>query len=474
MKTLKYILTAVCITVTGSVMAQNLNGAYFLDGYSYGYELNPAKDYDRKGFVGLPLLMLGNMNVSLSGNLALKDIFYTLPNGKLGTFLHPSIPRDQALENFSSTEKTNIDMRIDLINFGFHKWGGYNFFNVSMRSNTGFKAPYELFEMTKTLSNKNYDIGEVDFRSTNWLEIGFGHSRNVTEAWRVGGTVKILLGAGRMNMKAKSLKMDLAGPDKWLVTADAEIEASAKGLTWGEYNTEPYKNGAPRPEGTIKFKNMDISKAGVGGVGLAFDLGTEWDLEKAGILKGMKVSASLLDLGFISWNNTLRGENIRESYQFNGFHNVKVKDSEGTSMKSQFDDFVDGMEDLFTFQDKGNDDGARALGATLNIGVQYKLPMYDKLEFGFLSTTRIQGAYSWNEERISANIHPLKWLEGGINFGFGTLGTSFGWVFNIHTKGFSIVAGMDRLMSKFSKQGIPTGSSTNFSLGISFPFGSQQ
>ena len=78
MKTLKYILTAVCITLAGSVMAQNLNSAYFLDGYSYGYELNPAKDYDRKGFVGMPLL--GNINASLAGNLALKDIFYTLPD----------------------------------------------------------------------------------------------------------------------------------------------------------------------------------------------------------------------------------------------------------------------------------------------------------------------------------------------------------------------------------------------------------
>ena len=474
MKTLKYILTAVCITLSGSVMAQNLNSAYFLDGYSYGYELNPAKDYERKGFVGFPLLMLGNTNVSLSGNLSMKDIFYTLPNGKLGTFMHPDISADQALENLKGGQRTNVDMRIDLINFGFHKWGGYNFFNLSMRSNTGFHAPGDLFEMAKTLSNKNYDISDFGIKNTTWMEIGFGHSRNVTESWRVGGTVKVLLGAGRVNMKAKSLKMDLAGPDKWLITAEAEIEASAKGLTWGEYNTDPYNDGTARPDGVIKFGNMDISKAGVGGVGLAFDLGAEWDMEKAGILKGMKLSASLLDLGFISWNNTLRGENVKQSYQFNGFNNIKVKDGEGKSMQSQFDDFTDGMEDLFTFQDKGNDNGARALGATLNIGVQYKLPMYDKLEFGFLSTTRIQGAYSWNEERLSANIHPVKWLEGAINFGFGSLGTSFGWVINIHTKGFSIFAGMDRLLGKFSKQGIPTGSSANASIGISFPFGSLQ
>ena len=165
---------------------------------------------------------------------------------------------------------------------------------------------------------------------------------------------------------------------------------------------------------------------------------------------------------------------MENSYEFDGFNDIKVKDGDGESMSSQFDDFTTGVSKLYNFQDRGTKSGARMLGATLNIGANYKMPFYDKLDVGFLTTTRIQGAYSWNDTRLSANIHPVKWLEGGINLGFGSLGASFGWIINIHTKGFSLFAGMDRVMSKLSKQYIPTKSSTNVSLGISFPFGSRQ
>jgi hypothetical protein len=339
-----------------------------------------------------------------------------------------------------------------------------------MRSNTAFKAPYELFEMAKTLSNKNYDIGEIDARSTAWVEIGFGHSRNVTEAWRVGGTVKILLGAGRMNMKANNLKMELAGPDKWLVTADAEIEASAKGLTWGDYNTEPYKNGAPRPEGTIKFKNMDISKAGVGGVGLAFDLGAEWDMEKAGILKGMKLSASLLDLGFISWSNDMQARNMSGTFEFDGFHDVSVSSSNpgpNGSFKSQGQEYSDQLADFANLQDVGDQGGrTTGLGATLNAGVEYSLPVYRKMTFGFLSSTRINGSFSWTEGRLSANWKPLKWLDGGINFAVGSLATSMGWVLNVHPKGFNFFIGMDHILGKTSAEFIPLSSRASANIGM--------
>ena len=401
MKTIKYILGVICISVAGSAWAQNLNSAYFMDGFSYGYELNPAKDYDRQGFVGLPLFMLGNTNISASGNLDYADIFHVLPNGKTATFMHPDLQASDVLKNFSGREKLNVDMRIDLVNFGFHAFNGYNFFNMSIRANAGVTAPYELFEMAKTLENKNYNIEKIGAQTTSWVEFGFGHSHQVTDAWRVGGTFKLLLGAGRADIRANNIRMELAGEDQWIMTSDAQIEASAKGLTWGAYNTEPYENGDPAPDRLIDFDKIDISKAGIGGVGIAFDLGTEWDLEKAKLVKGLKVSAALLDLGFISWNNTLKAENVSESYTFNGFQNVRVKDGQGRTMSSQFDDFKDGVQDLFRFQDKGNDNGARMLGATLNIGVQYKLPCYKKLEFGFLSTTRIQGAYSWNDNRLS-------------------------------------------------------------------------
>ena len=109
-----------------SIDAQNLNSAYFLDGHTYGHQLNPARDYDRKGYVSIPLL--GNVNLGLQGNLSLADVLKFNGN-QLTTFLNPNIPFEEALSGFSAQNKKHMDFRMDLIGFGFHAWGGFNTFN---------------------------------------------------------------------------------------------------------------------------------------------------------------------------------------------------------------------------------------------------------------------------------------------------------------------------------------------------------
>ena len=107
----------------------------------------------------------------------------------------------------------------------------------------------------------------------------------------------------------------------------------------------------------------------------------------------------------------------------------------------------------------------------MNIGVEYTLPMYKKVNFGLLSTTRFQGDYTWNEERLAVNYHPCKWFEFGVNGAVGTLGASFGWIVNLHPRGFNLFLGGDHLLGKLSKQGIPLRSNADIALGINFPLG---
>lgn len=465
--TFKNILAAiVTLSFCGTLTAQNLNSAYFLEGYAYGHEMNPAKDYDRKGYVSM--LGIGNVNIGLSGNLALTDVL-KFNNGQLTTFLNPNISATDALSGFSSSNHTHSDVRVDLIGFGFHKWGGFNTFNISARTNVGFNAPYELFEALKTLTNKDYDISDISATSTAWVEIGFGHSRKVTDAWRVGGKLKVLLGGGRAMLNVKNAHLNLQAPDRWILNADAEAEVSVKGFQWGEMEQKTLNDGTPYEQ--IDFDNIDVKNPSVNGGGIAFDLGAEWDLGEQGWLDGMKISASLLDLGFISWSETHSAKNWGKDVVFEGFKDIQVKDGPGTPIEETSDKLGDRFSKLVALQDNGMVSSTTMLGATLNIGAEYAMPFYKKLKVGLLSTTRIQGKYSWNEERISATVSPLKWLEGSINLGFGSNGASFGWVANIHPKGFNLFIGMDHTMGKLSKQGLPLNSNTSVSLGISFPFG---
>jgi hypothetical protein len=465
-KNLRNILAVATLALCGTASAQNLNSAYFLDGYAYGHQMNPAKDYDRKGYVSFPVL--ANMNFGMTGNLALTDVL-KFNGDQLTTYLNPNIPMDEALSGFSANNKTAVDMRMDILGFGFHAWGGFNTFNISLRSNVGFAAPYGLFEATKEMTNKDYDLSGIGLSATTWAEIGLGHSRKVADAWRVGGKLKFLLAGARAMMNVSKAQLNLKAPDKWTLVADAEAEVSLKGFSWGEKEQKEYSDGTPYEQ--INFDNVDVENAGPNGFGLAFDLGAEWDLEEQGLLDGMKVSASLLDLGFLSWNETQRAYNLGKEVVITGFNDIQVEGGPGVSAEDQADRYGDRFSSLVALQDAGAVKATTALGATLNIGVEYEMPFYNKLSVGLLSTTRIQGNYSWNEERISATVSPLKWLEFSANLGLGTRGTSFGWVANIHPKGFNLFVGMDHTFGKISKQGIPLGNNSGICFGINIPFG---
>lgn len=474
---LKYMIAALAMATATAAQAQTLSSAYFMDGYTFGHELNPAKDYDRQGYVSMPFL-LGHMNVGLNGNVGVSDIFFPQPDGRLGTFLHPSVSYDEAMKGLKTNNRLKQSLRMDLISFGFHAFHGYNTFTLGLREDLNFRTPKSLFSMLKKLENQSYNIGNTNVSADAFVEVALGHSHDVTEAVRVGGKLKILLGAGYADVNLDKLNMDLTGEDKWTVTADASAEVGVTGFTWGQMKTQEYSQayldthpGSPATYQEIDFGNIDLDSPGLGGVGVGFDLGAEWDLGKQGWVEGLVVGAAINDLGFIHWKNVAKAQNNGDPFEFDGFHNIKIGDGTGVEMEDQTDDLGDRLSNLYSLRDAGTTSKNRALGATLHISADYTLPMYKKVNFSFLSTTYIRGQYSWNEERLFANYHPCKWFEMGINGGVGTFGPSFGWILNLHPRGFNFFVGCDHTIGKVSKQMIPLNSNANFEMGINFPIG---
>lgn len=97
-------------------------------------------------------------------------------------------------------------------------------------------------------------------------------------------------------------------------------------------------------------------------------------------------------------------------------------------LEDQLEDLGKDVENYASFhRTETGGKATKMLGATLNIGADYAFPLYDKLHFGFLSSTRINGPYSWSEGRLSANVSPVKWFDAGVNYGLSTFGSSFGW-----------------------------------------------
>ena len=154
---------------------------------------------------------------------------------------------------------------------------------------------------------------------------------------------------------------------------------------------------------------------------------------------------------------------------------VKKEDAMGNpkdnSLESQGDRYADQIADFANLSSDG-DKGSRStgIGATMNFGCEYTLPAYRQLKFGFLSSTRINGKYSWTDARLSANVAPLSWLDGGMSFSVNSFTASMGWVINAHPKGFNFFIGMDHILGKTSKEFIPLSSNASLNLGMNVTF----
>ncbi len=460
MKQKKIILVATLMLSVVTAMGQSLNSDYFTDGYKFRHTMNPAFGNDQS-YVSVP--GLGNLNVRTQGNFGYDAIIKTNPNPydnkTLTTFLNPYIDAATALDGFASGNNRIIgNVGITILSAGFKAWGGYNTIEINSKTSFGASLPYELFEFAKNTGNKSYNIGDINAGAISYAEIAFGHSRQLTDKLRVGAKLKVLLGLGRADVKMENVQADLNDANKWLISANAQADVSIKGFTYKQKEKE-YKQ---KPGKYNYVNDVDVSGFGIGGWGLGIDLGASYKLND-----DWSFSAALLDLGFISWSNDVQARNMNGTFEFDGFQDTDVSKSSPNSFKNQGNSYKDQLAEFANLQDQGDQGGrTTGIGTTLNLGAEYTLPMYRKLSFGLLSSTRIQGSYSWTEARLSANWEPLRWLDGGMSLGVGSFGASAGWLVNIHPKGFNFFIGMDHILGKQTKEWIPRSSKASVNLGM--------
>ncbi|MCI7787687.1 MAG: DUF5723 family protein [Prevotella sp.] len=458
-----YMMTAAMTLCGTAVTAQTMNSAYFTGDYKYRHDLNPAYG-NEQNYISWPAL--GNLNVSTHGNFGYGDVVMNNPmfgkgsDKKMTTFLNPYISSSDALSGFSKgNNRISGNVDITILSAGFKAFGGYNTIELGARTSFGMSLPYELFEFAKNTGNKSYDIGDVTANATAFAQLAFGHSHQIGDKLRIGAKVKFLFGGARADLKMENLKADLTADDKWTVTGKATANVSMKGFTYLE-SEEEYND--PQRGTYRKVDDVDIDGAGLGGFGMAFDLGGIYKINR-----DWTVSAAVVDLGFINWSNNMQATNRSQSFIFNGFHDTAVKSDHTNSLDNQADKYGDQIADFANLSDEG-DQGSRStgFGATVNVGCEYTLPIYRKLTFGLLSSTRINGDHTWTEGRLSANVAPLKWLDGGINVAVNSYTASMGWVLNIHPKGQNFFIGMDHLLGKTSKEFIPLSSNASVCVGF--------
>jgi hypothetical protein len=481
MKTIyKHLISGVLLTcaVAGFAQQEASRSAYFLDGYTFRHNLNPAFGGEYN-YVSIP--GIANIGVAAQSNVGLSDFIYEKSNGQLTTFMNSSVNAESFLSGLQSSNKITSNINLTLASAGFKGFNGFNTVSLSVRANLGVALPYDLFKFMKVGQdgdNTNYDLGGIRVNAKAYGELALGHQHQVSKDVSVGGKLKVLLGAGYVD--ANIDRMDVSMNDeRWQIVGKGQLNmAAGKGLIVPTNAEVGKRLDRPQRSNQISFDDIDYDNFNLTGFGLGIDMGVVWDMHK--FVKGLKVSASLLDLGFLKWNNAVTAATPETTWSFGGFQEVAVDSGtpnyEDNKIGTQFDNMKDSFIDCMNFQRTGvGASKTTALNATMLLGAEYEMPFYKGLTAGFLYTQYFAGPFSSSEGRFSANVKPTKWFDATINYGASNFGSSFGWMLNFHPRGVNFFIGSDHQFFKVNKQFIPVGkASAAINLGISVTFGARK
>ncbi len=477
---LHHILPLAAMLALPAAAQTELSTSYFMESSTSRHDMNPA--LLDKPYVAMPLFF-GDFQIGTTGNIGLKKFIYKVdkqswpswtydPSCDYTTFMNPNVDAADFLGQLKDKNRLSVNLKYQLFGLGFKAFGGINAVELNLRSNTSLSLPKSLFEFMKEAGAKEeYDVSNLGVRSESYMELALGHSHQINDKLTVGGKVKFLFGLAYSDISAENVKFSL-NQDKWSVNGKIDMTAKIMGTDFEQSDkTEPTDNLQPGEEPRHRIEEIDDFKGGLGGFGLAFDLGATYQ-----VMEDLKVSAAITDLGFINWSNAQRASSSG-TWEFDGFNESNygemiVSGNSERDLGDQFEDLTDDLGDAFAVYDDGKKSTTRALAATINLGAEYTLPAYRNLRFGFLYSSRMAGTHSYHQGRFSANIAPTKWFDASLSLGFTSTGVQGGLVASLHAKHFNLTVGTDRFFGKLSKQGIPlNNANSNLAIGISFPLG---
>jgi len=394
-----------------TVHAQYLRTSYFMEDTSSRLELNPGLQ-PMRGYFNIPVL--GSFNVGTSSNvLGINDIVDVLDSGE-DIFLN-----DDLYSRLKSDNRLNVNLKTDVLSFGWYSGKGFWNVNVGLRADVGASIPQSMFEYLRRVNNTediNGSFSNMNFNLNAYAEIGLGYSRQITEKLSVGGRVKVLLGIARAEMAVDNFDIYV---DDALTNGDyTELnpyQTYGSATVNARVSTTMKGGGLSFDETTGQIDGFDIdgSNFGIAGAGFGIDLGASYK-----VWDNLTVSAAVLDLGFIKWKEgeTTVAAPANGSFEVTG---------------SNYQDFLDGdflSMDRFNFvQDKeAAEDTKTTLASTILLAGEYGL-LDNKLSVGAIYTARFAEPKTLNELTFSATYRPKNWFNiaasyspiqaGGKSFG---------------------------------------------------------
>ncbi len=445
MKNIRYIIVALSVLLCSQAgMAQTALSSYFLDGMLYNSKINPAMKAERGYFS----LLIGNTSVGVKGNMGLSNFLYPREGDKLATFMSGSVSADEFLGNLPDYARMGVNLDETLLAAGFRLFGGYASLGLSLHSSTMLSIPKDFFAFAKKgLQKTGYSLSGLNLNTTNYAAATIGYSYEIFKGFRLGVNAKYLLGLAHADVSVDKLNVEL-NEQHWMVETHARMQAALFCDTKVSMDENDVVTGVDLALEFGDLMNLRASN------GFAADLGFVYDMND--IVPGLTISGSVVDLGFINWRYMMSAQSADGKVEFDGFDEIDYNDVEG-SVKAELEQLADDAAKLADFTYEGVKSMSTNLNTTMYLGAEYNMPFYKPLSVGALYTQRFSSFESnkWYEARGYINLSPLKWFELSVNCGYGTYGTNFGWVLNIHPSKVNFFIGCDYMITRVTPQYIP-------------------
>ena len=453
----------IMLVCTLSANAQFLRTSYFMEGTHYRQQLNPALT-PTKGYFNLPVIGAVNATVG-STSLGYQDIIDIIDDGD-DFYTKPDF-----MNRLKGNNKLNVNFSTEILSAGWYKGKNFWSFNIGLRTDIGANLTKNMFTFLNEMEtveenwrNSNYDISGQQLNINAYTEIGLGLSRQINSRLTVGARVKALLGIGNMELKLNRVAMSANLPsdqqiNQWSsesywnsmspsqaaqaaqelkdkfnnyhanLTVGAELKSSFKGLELQEEEGKDY----------VTDFDFDSGKLGIAGYGFGIDLGASYK-----ILDNLTVSASVLDLGFISWSKSstkiasanpdpidIKGSTYANMVDPNNPNTVMnavnqlQNDAQGYMDRVTNGDVLD--YDMLQLEVSDAKESRKSrLASTLVLGAEYGF-FNNKLAVGVLSTTRFVQPDALTELTFSANYRPKSWFNVALSYSaIQSAGKSFG------------------------------------------------
>ncbi len=446
-----------------SILAQSKT-AYFMDGYNYKHEINPALSPYR-GYINL----LGHYSVGINSNISATQFLYpSETSNELYTFLHPEVDADQFLNSLNDNNILNFNTGIDILGFGFHAGRGYFSFDTKLKVDFGTNLPKEFFAFLKRGMVEDpsiYDIRNFNISAKAYASVGIGYAYDIFDNLRVGVKAKYLVGLAGANANIDQMRIQMSS-DTWDINTAATMTAFGYGLEATTGTTDEAGNTVPTDYITgFKFNTSELKPAGSG---YAFDFGISYSP-----IKNLTISAAMTDIGGLTWaqESVTQAKSAGEVH-YGGFEldNGAVNGEGEDILGNLTEELTEGMMNMIQFKEVSATEGFyQKLDSRLALGAEYSV-WKNRISAGMLYTRDFTQFGQYNELLLSANLRLLKALQVSGSYSLvSDYGKSFGAAICL---GNMIYLSWDHVLMNLSPQYMPLDVlSTQVELGVRLPLG---